>query len=474
MLDLKEYCQGLNISSMHRENMFLNLSYKVRDYLYFTCSKTIEWSLIFLIAVVPLIVNPKAYDYWYKPKIESVYVLIIIAGFAWFFKAVIKDKSFCWKSSSITIPLLFYAATFILSTLFSIDFRRSLNGDIFRCEGLYTLLAYVSLVFLFINQVKTQIMARNLFIGLVICSALVSIYGLFQYFFYDPTAHFLIKYLPTRIGISSTIGNSNFLGKYLVLVIPLVLSFYLNRNSFVMKFLILTALLLCLAALVLTFTRASWLSMILGFSLYLFLAFRNYLLEVGKRRFVFLGVILVLIICFLDVYRAEKSFLGSGRVYERITSVFKDKRSQGVATRLFVWKRALPLIKEKPWLGHGPETFEIAFKKDNIDYMETFNDFVSIDRAHNNYIDIAFAHGLIGLGAYLTVIGAFLIHLLNLLKKSGNRCHKLLYVGIISGYCGYLFNDIFIFSVVSVSPTFWSLMGLIIAKGRLEHSVREK
>lgn len=458
---------------MHREHTFLNLLYRVRDYLYFACTKTIEWSLIFLIAVIPLIVNPKAYDYWYQPKIESVYILIIIAGLGWFFKALIKDKSFCWKGSPLTIPLLLYATTFTLSTLFSIDFSRSLNGDIFRCEGLFTLLAYTSLAFLFINQVNTQVMAKKLFIGLIICSALVSIYGLFQHFFYDPTAHFLIKYLPTRIGISSTIGNSNFLGKYLVLVIPLVLSFYLGRHPLVMKVLILTTLLLCLAALVLTFTRASWLSMIVAFSLFLFLAFKNSLLEGGKRSFVTLVVVLVVIIFFLNIHRAEKPFLDGGRVYERVMSVFKDERSQGVATRLFVWKRAFRLIKEKPWLGHGPETFEIAFKKDNIDYMETFHDFVSIDRAHNNYIDIAFAHGLVGLAAYLAVIGSFLVHLMNRLKMAGDRFHKLLYIGILSGFCGYLFNDLFIFSVVSVSPTFWSLMGLSVAQGRLEHSDKE-
>ena len=56
------------------------------------------------------------------------------------------------------------------------------------------------------------------------------------------------------------------------------------------------------------------------------------------------------------------------------------------------------------------------------------------------------------------------------LKNAGDNYHKLLYVGMISGYCGYLFNDMFIFSVASVSPTFWSLMGLSVAAGRLEHS----
>ena len=458
----------LNTCSLQKETMVLSILSRVQETLYFTVTKISEWSLIFLIVAVPLIVNPKAMDYWYQPKIESVYALIIIAGFAWFLKAIIKDKSFFWKKTSLTVPLLLYTAAFTLSTLFSIDFTRSLKGDVFRCEGLYTLLAYVSLVFLFINQVNTQELARKLFIGLIVSSVLVSLYGLFQYFYFDPTAHFIMKYLPARVGIASTIGNSNFLGKFLVLVIPLVLSFYLHENTFMMRFLLFAALLVCLAALVLTFTRASWLSMVLGFALFLFLAFRNNLLKVKKRRFIILGILLAGAILFLNSYRAENSFLSGGRVYERIMSVFNDKQSQGVATRLFVWKRALPLIMEKPLLGYGAETFEIAFRKDNIEYIKTFNDYVSIDRAHNNYIDNAFSHGFIGLGAYLSVIIAFLMYMFKMLKNAGDNYHKLLYVGILSGYCGYLFNDMFIFSVASVSPTFWSLMGLSVAAGRID------
>ena len=158
----------LNTCSLHKETMVLSIFSRVQETLYFTATKISEWSLIFLIVAVPLIVNPKAMDYWYQPKIESVYALILIAGIAWFFKAIIKDKSFFWKKNSLTVPLLLYAAAFTLSTLFSIDFTRSLKGDVFRCEGLYTLLAYVSLVFLFINQVNTQELARKLFIGLIV------------------------------------------------------------------------------------------------------------------------------------------------------------------------------------------------------------------------------------------------------------------------------------------------------------------
>jgi len=212
--------------------------------------KTIEWSLIFLIAIVPLIINPKAFDYWYRPKIESVYALLVIAGIAWFIKALFKDRSFLWVKNPLTIPLLCYASAATLSTVFSIDVNRSLYGDPLRVEGLCTILAYLALVFLFINQVKTQDLARKLLIGLILAATLVSLYGLFQYFFYNPTEHFFYKYLYKSIGVGSTMGNSNFLGKYLALIIPIIFSLCLNEVSFKRNIILILALSICFATLI--------------------------------------------------------------------------------------------------------------------------------------------------------------------------------------------------------------------------------
>jgi len=456
----------------------MHLSCRVRDSVHSICIKTIEWSLIFLIAIVPLIINPKAFDYWYRPKIESVYALLIITGIAWLLKVLLKEKSFIWEANPLTIPLLCYAFSATLSTVFSLDVELSLYGDPLRVEGLYTLLAYVALVFLFINQVKTQDLARKLFIGLFLCASLVSIYGLVQYFGYDPTEHFFYKYLPKRIGVGSTIGNPNFLGKYLVLIIPIVFSLCLGEVSFKRSIILILALSVCFAALIATFTRASWLGVVIGIVVLLLLIFRNSLLYGRGKRLFLMGIILFMIVLFFNIYSpshdVKKVTLhergANGEVLKKTMSSFDIKKGRGVATRLYVWRKALLLIKERPWFGYGLETFVIVFKKYNIEYMRTFNDLVTIDRAHNNYIDTAFSLGLIGLGAYLAIIGTFLWHLFNLLKYSSNKFHKLLYAGIISGYCGYLVNDLFIFSVVSVSPTFWSLMGLTVAEGRLEHA----
>jgi putative inorganic carbon (HCO3(-)) transporter len=456
----------------------MHLSHKVRETAYFIYAKTIEWSLIFIIAVVPLIINPKAFDFWYRPKIESVYVLLIIAGIAWLLKASLKDKSFLWERNPLTVALLCYAFAAALSTILSVDVKLSLYGDPLRVEGLFTILAYISLVFLFINQVRTDDLARKLFIGLLLSASLISLYALIQYFGYDLTEHYFYKYLHKGSGVGSTIGNPNFLGKYLVLIIPIIFSLCLGEISFKKSVMMVLALSMCFAALIATFTRASWLGTIISVAVLLLLTFKNSLLcERGKRLFL-IGIILFLIVFLFNIYspshgvrKAAPHKKGAGgEVIKKTMSAFDIKKGRGVATRLYVWRKALLLIKERPWFGYGLETFLIVFRKDNIEYMRIFNDLVFIDRAHNNYIDTAFSIGLIGLATYLVVIGVFLWHLFNLLEHARDRFHKLLYAGIISGYCGYLVNDFFIFSVVSVSPTFWSLMGLTIAKGRLEHS----
>jgi O-antigen ligase len=108
-----------------------------------------------------------------------------------------------------------------------------------------------------------------------------------------------------------------------------------------------------------------------------------------------------------------------------------------------------------------------VFKQFNQEYTDIFNDWVIIDRAHNTYLDTAFSMGLAGLAAYLAIIFSFLAYFRQILRGIRDGSRKLLFLGILAAFCGYLVNGLFIFSVVSVSPTFWSLMGLTIAAGEL-------
>jgi putative inorganic carbon (HCO3(-)) transporter len=425
---------------------------------------------------VPLIINPRAFDYWYRPKIESILALLVIAGIALFAKVLIQDSKLHWERNTLTIPILCYATAAVISTMFSINVGLSLLGDPLRVEGLGTVLIYQILVFLFINQVNTERLAGKLFFCLIVCATLVSLYALFQYFFYNPTAHFIYKYFPSGKGVGSTIGNPNFLGKYLVLIIPIIFALCLGEDSKIKFVSLLLSFFFCFAALMATFTRASWLGVLCGIVVLLFLIGKNSLFGGKKQRLVIIGIMVFLIVILFNNYSPSKGLRKttpsakkvSGEVVQKAVASLDISKGRGVVTRLYVWGKTFRLIKDKPWFGYGLETFQIAFDKYNDDYRKRFNDFIIVDRAHNNYIDTAFALGIIGLGAYCAIIISFLAYLFGLLKQTRNNARKLFYSGIFAGYCAYLINDFFIFSVVSVSPTFWALMGLTVAAGRID------
>ena len=139
------------------------------------------------------------------------------------------------------------------------------------------------------------------------------------------------------------------------------------------------------------------------------------------------------------------------------------REGRGSATRLFVWKKVIKLIQKRPVVGFGPDTHVIPMSTFNQEYIERFQDRVIIDRAHNNYLDVAVAQGLIGLGTYLSVIITFLVWLWRTMRQEEDPCRRIVFCGLLAAFCGYLINDFFIFSVVSVSPTFWSLMGAAFA-----------
>ncbi|MBW2183887.1 MAG: hypothetical protein JRF49_08485 [Deltaproteobacteria bacterium] len=97
-----------------------------------------------------------------------------------------------------------------------------------------------------------------------------------------------------------------------------------------------------------------------------------------------------------------------------------------------------------------------------------FYNWTVIDRAHNNYLDIAIALGLIGLAAYMSIIITFLIWLWRTVKSEEDFFKRIIFCGIFASFCGCLVNDLFVFSIVSVSPTFWSLMGLTLAMKNID------
>lgn len=247
------------------------------------------------------------------------------------------------------------------------------------------MLAYPLLTLLATPYLQTEHRRRNLRRALAWGSAPIVVYGLLQAVGLDPIPWQTDAASP----VMATVGRANFLGSYLVMLVPLTAGLLLRAPSGP------TAVLLILqvVCLILTRARAAWIGLTAGV-LVGTLAFAL----VTKRRRLALGIPAVGLAAAVIAAALILSF-GTGAGPTPISAT----------ARLTVWRAMLPLIAERPIRGHGPETLRARFWQvypPELVYYQGRE--VVVDRAHNLWLDLAFDQGLLGVVAFVAVLVAAL------------------------------------------------------------------
>lgn len=133
--------------------------------------------------------------------------------------------------------------------------------------------------------------------------------------------------------------------------------------------------------------------------------------------------------------------------------------------RGYIWSRSLPMIRKTILLGYGPDTYPIYFPQNEpaakINFLKSANTIV--DKPHSWYLQLAINTGLISLIAMLVFLAWYWVKGFTVFIKDIDGMEKTLGAAILCGVAGYLFAAIFNDSTVSVSPVFWSLLGVGIA-----------
>lgn len=142
---------------------------------------------------------------------------------------------------------------------------------------------------------------------------------------------------------------------------------------------------------------------------------------------------------------------------------FEGKEKLG-SSRGYIWSRTLPLLKDCIVTGYGPDNFVYEFPQN--DYLAKFYSYgegfyVTVDKPHNLYLQIAVNNGIIALAAFLLICVFYLVDSFRLyaLKKQ-YRIEQVYGISIMLGIVGYLAAGFFNDSVVSVAPVFWILLGV--------------
>jgi len=142
---------------------------------------------------------------------------------------------------------------------------------------------------------------------------------------------------------------------------------------------------------------------------------------------------------------------------------FLDRIQTKGSSRIYIWSRSIPLLKNSRLFGYGPDSYPIIYPQN--DYFGKFisygTPYMFISKPHNMYLQMAINTGLVSLAGFLMVVVSYFIQSLKIHISSEKVTEReVISLGIFIGVFSYLLAGLFNDSAVSVAPNFWILLGL--------------
>lgn len=334
---------------------------------------------------------------------------------------------------------LIFVALATLSTLFSDFFLLAWLGEVRRYEGLWAWYSYITF-FQFFYLFFSGHNYRRLVNALMFGGFISSIYGVFQHFGLDPVPR--AAYAVERSRSFAFFGNPNFYGAYLVMILTVGAALFLvaeKRKAKIWYVVSATAF----AAMIYTETRGAW----LGFAVSLIVFTWFYKKEITWKRYIALLLTFVCIFALILVEMGPDRLLSIGG--EMVALI--DGEEGALSGRGYIWKRALPLVKEYFWLGSGPDTFGEVFPQEGHIYH---------DKAHSEPLQIAITMGIPALVFYLLGLAMVFYRACVTARKVEQPQERVMLYGLLAACIGYQVHALVNISTIGVSPFFWALLGI--------------
>lgn len=310
------------------------------------------------------------------------------------------------RNQSSWIPIALLAIAYI-SSIFGVDFYRSLWGLFDRGDSLL-MLSVITTFFYLVLLSADRIFLERIIKTVTVVAGIVAAIAIMQWIMTGVGGK--TWFLPPVTGrIGSTFGNAAFLAGYLGMA--LFVSLMSMRGSVglwnrIYKIIAAASIL----AIFLAATRGTIVAL-----LFSFLVAVSYVALTGAEaikktaRYVLLALVL-----FVGIFIGFREQI-SNVPFEPIQRMASISLTDGtVSSRLFVWKNIGTEALQRPLFGYGAEHVARLFDKvyNPSEIVEQW-----FDRSHNAYLDYFVQYGVVGLGLYLTLLIAFAILSIKLLRN---------------------------------------------------------
>jgi O-antigen ligase len=409
-------------------------------------------------AAIPLLFWPWSIDTFVAPKQLAARAIVVAAALA-AGGALIASRSHV----RLRFPdwaLAVFLMSNIVAWVLSVDRHTSLMGEPLQQAGVVAFMAAGGAYAVARLTIGSVARLRGLCVAVVVGATGVAAYGLLQVVNLDPLWH----ELPDG-RLFSLVGQSNWLGAYLVVTIPVTLALMPATQLWAFR----AGLLLSAAvqALVLagTLSRASWLgfvtSLIVGSAALVSYHWRHSSLNSAVVLRVALmsaglGIALLLTVAWVPA-------LSPSQVADRAASAV-NLGAFDIQQHLSLWRVAAAITADHPVTGTGPDTYGIIFPdyRDRVlepayaQYLAGFRP----ESPHNVYLAHAAGAGLLAAAAYLAFAAGSFVGLATQFWRAVPGFYLIL--GIMMATAGHLVTDAFMTMDVSTTWLLWALLGAAI------------
>ncbi len=256
-------------------------------------------------------------------------------------------------------------------------------------------------------------------------------------------------------------------GAILSMYWPVLFGFLLMPNiKSIKKVIILFVLFAFSLGLLLSYTRAAWISLVaaLIFGLLVYL-------KIKIRYLIILGL---LVISVLFVYRFEINDRlsknkqdSSSELDEHIRSMSNIATDASNLERINRWKSAIEMFKKRPVLGWGPGTYMFQYAGFQMARDKTIisTNFGEGGNAHSEYLSALIDSGILGLLSFLLLIIFVIRSAINTYNRTENIQQKILLWSVLVGLVSYLIHAFLnnFLDTDKASVPFWSFIAIIVA-----------
>jgi O-antigen ligase len=434
------------------------------------CDRLIYWLLLAVIFIIPLFFNIYTFDQFEMPKLMVLRLFICAMMALWAIRSFGAGR-FEFTPTPLDVPMAGWVLFNILATIFSLSPGLSIRGEYENFSGSLSNVIYVVLYYIAVNFIRTKKQVKAVTISLMISGFVITIYATAQFFGHD-----FIKWNEGSMiqgRYFATMGNPNFLGALLIMIIPFNISYLISAVK-EKRIALMSGLLVMLALLIISLIGTQSRGPFAGFIISI-LFFFGYLLYGWRRADANKGVPVFSL--FKRAVNANKAvsmtilffiiasgvFLGTfGRmsVFRLWDSAMHPSESFS-RSRLHIWQPALKIIAANPLIGTGVDTFKTVFPKyEGTNFAQIDGANVSSRTAHNELLNTAATMGLFALGFYLLMLWAY--------TRVWARSHAALKEGpmrytslaMFTAFLAYFVQNLVSFGVAAINTALYMLFAM--------------